>query len=203
MGTDSAPSVPISDIPTLGGGRSDTRFIFVEIVNTPARGHLSWRIRAKNPANGMTLAINNGPNPKSNFNEMVLFYQDCRDENAPIISGYTYNGQNNANSFAQNGEEIFTSINDSNNIVEALGCSLGDDYTEFVFRTNNGNYLRNFKNTATYPDWIAYNFEELIGIWLHSFVLNSNTSYDANGFLENWKYSGGQAYVDRKDLSTS
>lgn len=59
------------------------------------------RIYAKVSAEntGITLAVNDGPNPKSFGGDMALFYFDCTNAFNPRVTVYTYNGENAATSY--------------------------------------------------------------------------------------------------------
>jgi len=170
-----------------GGDIKSLETSFNETTN-----NFSFTITVSDPSNGktnegFTLAVNDGPNPKGNGDEMALFYFDNSGEE-PVVSAYNYNGQND-----------FSSYNDT-----PLASSLRDD-SPFTNVTSSidedGNHVYTFEMDATSivehsdgSDWTGVSFDENVGMWLHP-MADINSDYGDDGYLDSWSI-GSQGWFD-------
>ncbi len=136
---------------------------------------------------GFTLAVNNGPNPKGNGDEVPLFYFDNSGDQ-PVITAYNYNGENNFSSFQDT--PIASSLNADSpfSAVEVTTDAAGN--TVFSFNLD-ATSIQEFSDGET---WSGVSFQEQIGVWLHP-MTGLETSYNADGFLESWDFES-QGYFD-------
>lgn len=143
-------------------------------------------------ADGFTLAINGGPNPKGNPGEMALIYFDASG-GQPVVTIYGYSGQNNQNSYfdgspatgVQAPDKIASSLLADNpfiSITEGV-----DAYGNKVFSfTIDASVIQNHIPLYGDPaDWTGVAFGDQLGMWLHP-VANLHTAYGQDGYLTEW-----------------
>ena len=136
---------------------------------------------------GFTLAVNDGPNPKGQVDELALFYFDNSGKN-PVVSAYTYDGENNLGSF-QN-DPLVSSLNTDSpfSSIEVVTDESGN--TTFSFSLD-ATSIQEFSDS---DDWTGVGFQDSIGVWLHP-VDGLETSYNSNGYLESWSFEN-QSFFD-------
>lgn len=151
---------------------------------------------------GFTLALNGGPNPKGSASEMALFYFDASGDGTPIITVYSYNGENTQTSYYDGSPQSGTQAADP--ITSSLLAN--SPFTSITETTDaHGNRVFSFTMDATiiqehdplYGDtseWTGASFGEQIGMWMHPVGL-LDTEYDSEGYLTNWS-AGKQGWYD-------
>ena len=158
-------------------------------------------------SDGFTLALNGGPNPKGHAAEMALFYFDASGSGEPIVTVYSYNGQNTKTSYYDGSPASGTQAPDK--ITSSL---LSDSPFTSITETidANGNRVFSFTMDATviqnhnpaYGDaseWTGVSFAEQIGMWMHP-AAALDTEYGSDGYLTKWDYGKGGWYdVSYKD----
>lgn len=148
---------------------------------------------------GYTLAVSPGPNPKGIAFELALIYFDATDMNNVAVSVYRYNGENNANSFANPGDLLasnlggpFTSAIVSATASDNAGArtfSLAIDATS----------INNAYGAPTHPDWTGLEFGEKLGIWFHP-AAGLTTDYDGEELTKWTRQKDG--WLDGTDFMT-
>ncbi len=157
-------------------------------------------------ANGFTLVLSDGPNPKGLTGQLAAFYFDASDEDEPVLTAYVYHGKNNSNSyFDGNGDgagfdpDLILSSNDMSWVHE------------LVVETNNGVLTLGFDVDASqlnshsplFPNVDGYEgvgFGEKLGVWFHPFA-GLETDYE-DDYLEEWEYSK-KGWFDTSNLTTT
>ena len=152
-----------------------------------ATNELAFKMTIDNNSEGFTLAINDGPNPKGHGDELALLYFDNSGPE-PVISAYTYDGENNLNSF-QN-EPLVSSLGPDSPFSNISVTT--DEYGQSMFSFElDATSIQEFSDS---DKWTGVSFQDSIGVWLHP-VDGLETSYDSNGFLETWNFDS-QSYFD-------
>lgn len=143
---------------------------------------LSFQMKIDDMADGFTLALSPGDNPKGELGELALIYFDASDPANPVVTIYEYNGQNNASSYNNPGNLILSSISNPELFSIEVMQMGGNEVFSFMVDANAINdYLAN-------PEWTGIEFGEQVGIWLHP-VKGLSTDYDDNGALEQWSFT--------------
>ncbi len=123
---------------------------------------------------GFWLVVSDGENPKNNANEYAVLYGD---RNTNRITAYTYDGENNANSF-QNGQLLGTFENAFTDAGDRNGLPL----TMFSID------VAEINAAFDAPEWDGVQTAEQGGIWFHKSE-NSNFSYGADGSILDYAFS--------------
>ena len=182
----------------------------IQNVNTSFNGNtneLSFSMVVEDTAEGFTLAINNGANPKGHGGELALLYFDASGDE-PVITVYGYNGLNTQTSWLDGSSESGTQPADQ--ILSSLVD--GDAFTDISVTTDaDGNKVLSFNLDAT-PilehdplygqdgDWSGIAFDESIGVWLHP-SSGLETAYGEDGYLSQWDVSK-QSWYDSANQTT-
>ena len=168
---------------------------------------LAWEIAFSDRiAEGFTLALNDGPNPKGNGGELGLVYFDATDVSNVRVSAFAYNGMNTQTSYrdgsalygTQSPDLIFGVSPLLENAPSILEASVLDDNAGRRLRLVLEATLIN-AHTPAYPgeggaeDWFGIGFGSSVGVWLHP-VTSLTTEYDDEGVLSYW--SGRQGWLD-------
>lgn len=183
-------------------GRNDNGGAFKSISSTftPSTNRLTFEVVFSNTVTeGITLALNNGSNPKGHNREMALFYLDASDQNDVQLTSYVYSGQNNANSYQT--EQLLESTIDTGwiNSVSASDnagertIAFDIDATDIIGYSND-------------PDWTGAQFSDSFGIWLHTFRTFNATYDNSNGTNKGGIASfsrNGEGWFDGSNLPTS
>ena len=161
---------------------------------------------------GFTLAISPGQNPKNQPGELALFYFDASDMNAPKVTAYGYNGQNNQTSWTD-GDSSTGGSQQADLIMSDLQLGLSDAKISFDDNID-GTRTLGFSIDASsiinhnplYPsptgdDWTGASFFERIGIWFHTFK-TFDADYDANGNITDLTL-GGEGWFDGSNIATT
>lgn len=169
---------------------------------------LTWEVEfADQVAQGFTLALNDGPNPKGDAGELALLYFDATNMNDVKISVYGYNGQNNQSSYkdgsplsgTQTPDRISTNaLGLESAFLSASAVDSGAGRTFSFSLDASGINSYSPLNPGSEP-WGGIHFGELIGFWFHP-VKNLTTSYNAEGFLTDWR--GQQGWLDGANRPT-
>ncbi len=176
----------------------------IKNVNTQyndATKELTFSVTIEPSADGFTLALNDGPNPKGHGGEMALFYFDASNAGTPVVTAYNYNGQNIQTSWkdgsgqagTQAPDQILSSLLNSNAFGSITSTTDSNGNKIFSF-TVDASILQNHNPTyGNAADWTGAEFGEEVGIWLHP-VNELETDY-ANGYLTQWDINS-QSYYD-------
>lgn len=172
---------------------------------------LDWSVTFGNQVTeGFTLAISPGQNPKNQPGELALFYFDASDMNAPRLTSYGYNGQNNQTSWRDGDSSV--SGNQTPDMIMTDSMLTSSDLKISVDDNMDGTRTLGFSIDATdiidhnpmYPnpgeDWTGASFAEKIGIWFHTFK-NFNADYDSNGNITSLNTSG-EGWFDGSNIQT-
>ncbi len=143
---------------------------------------------SKNSASpdGFWFVVSDGPDPKSNANEYAIFYFDASKvagTGSAILTSYVYDGVNGPTSWQNPGNLLESSQTGTS--LSATASTSGNT-TTFAFsadvaKTNDASQWPASYGLGT--DWDGAQFGEKVGIWFHSFTLNSETEYDKDGKL--------------------
>ena len=175
-----------------------------------ATGVLHWEVDYSDTlADGFTLAINDGPNPKGHAGELALIYFDASGA-SPVVSAFAYNGKNSSNSFEdgdgnaagnQAPDSIFDASEEAAWALSASSQALGGGGQRFSLSIQTAGLQA---HSPLYPDavdpWTGIGFAEKIGWWFHSFS-GLQTSYDAEGVLTQWDFDD-EGWSDKSGIST-
>jgi len=161
----------------------------------------TFSMKVEDSAEGFTVALNNGANPKGHGGEMALFYFDATGSE-PIVNVYAYNGLNTQTSWSDGGKEA--GVQPADKILTSLAAD--SPFTSITVETNaNGEKIMSFSMDATSilnhnpaygPDgeWSGMSFDEAIGVWLHP-TTGLTTEYGDDGYLTQW-VPGKQSWYD-------
>ncbi len=149
---------------------------------------------------GFTVAINDGPNPKGQRDELALLYFDASDFDNPTVSAYEYNGKNSNTSYKDGDGNI--GGNQTPGRIEPAGGSWILDIDAFDMdgmRTLSFSVdASGIQNYSGGSNWSGVAFNELFGIWLHP-VKGLTTEYNDDGFLTKWQRSK-EGWLDASNL---
>ncbi len=177
----------------------------VETTYDEKDNSFTFEMKVEDIAQGFTVALNNGPNPKGHGGEMALFYFDASGV-TPVISVYAYNGKNTQTSWfdgsAENGTQLADKILSSLSSPDVFTISEtvdGEGFKVFSFSLDATDLIRHIPVYGPSGEWSGVSFSEEVGIWLHP-VLGLETAYDSDGFLTQWDIEGQGWYdVAHKD----
>ncbi len=148
----------------------------------------SMKFKDDGSKDGFWLVVSPGENPKANANEYAILYGD---RNTNRITAYSYDGNDNANSF-QTGQYLGTFENAFTD--GGKHARLGYDMTMFSLDVSGIN------NAFGDAGWIGTSFAEQQGIWFHQSA-DSQFAYNADGTLSNYAF-GSQMWVDTANEAT-
>lgn len=141
-----------------------------------------FKFRDDGDKDGFWLVVSDGPNPKKNANEYAILYGD-REANR--ITAYTYDGENNANSF-----QTGTFLGTYENAFAAAGTHPTQGYDLTMFKLDVAAI-----NGAFGGEWDGVAQGEQSGIWFHQSA-DSNFTYGADGEITGYNF-GSQMFVDK------
>ncbi len=168
----------------------------VDMAYNETTGQFTFTMQVDDTADGFTLAVNNGPNPKGHAGELAMVYFDAsNDEVDPIVSVYTYNGKNTQTSY-QTEDRILSSETNAN-AFSSISVTTDLDGNKIMSFTVDASEINSFDPKGGEDnDWTGLLFDESVGVWLHP-VSGLETEYE-DGFLTNWDPSA-QSWYDTKD----
>jgi hypothetical protein len=199
---------------TKSGGNNLTGDIDnVETSYTPENQEMTFTLTMSENgnaiANGFTLVMSPGSNPKGHAGELAILYFDGSDVNNLTLSAYAYNGQNTSISNMDGSEasgmqapdQIISSITNDNFVKSiSMNDSGGERTFTFTIDTSEIN-----AHTPLYPavtdDWTGIEFGAAAGMWLHP-QSGLDTEYDANGFLTQYSYNAS-SWHDTNNVPTT
>ncbi|MEM1330207.1 MAG: hypothetical protein AAGG07_06575 [Planctomycetota bacterium] len=199
---------------SLSGNRSAGNFDRVFASYNDTTNRFVWEVtmseRNGQLADGFTLAINGGPNPKGHAGEMALLYMDAsRGDSDVRLTAYNYNGRNAFDSYVDGDKAA--GIQAPDRIWNNMAAQANRDGGE-ISATTSGT-TRTFRIDidasdlvlhnpvyGTAADWTGVAFGERMGIWFHTYS-GLNTSYAANGDLESWTRNA-EGWIDKSNLLT-
>ncbi|MEL6740941.1 MAG: hypothetical protein AAFP26_09840 [Planctomycetota bacterium] len=171
---------------------------------------LTWEVDfADQVAEGFTLALNDGPNPKGDAGELALLYFDATNMADVNISVYGYNGQNNQSSYIdgspaggqQQADRISTNVLGLESAFIAASAVDNGAGRTFSFTLDASAINAHSPLHPGSEPWGGIGFGELIGYWFHP-VKNLTTAYDMQtGYLTDW--SGQQGWLDGANKITT
>ncbi len=163
--------------------KTTNEFTFELVIRDPSGKH----------SDGFKLALNGGANPKGIPSEMAMLYFDASGSGEPIITVYSYNGENTSTSYKDGSPASGTQAPDK--ITSSL---LSDSPFTSITETidANGNRVFSFTMDASviqnhnplYGDasqWTGVEFGNQIGMWMHP-AAGLQTSYGSDGYLTYW-----------------
>lgn len=166
----------------------------------------NWNVVFSNQVtDGFTLAVSPGPNPKGDAGELALLYFDATGTDV-VVNAHGYNGHNSATSYRdgspergnQAPERIATSLEEGDWVRDA-SVSDANGKREFNLEID-ASVIQGFAGRGDDDDWTGVAFAERIGVWFHPFR-NLTTSYDSNGYLNNW--GGRTGWLDTNNLQAT
>ncbi|MEM7543203.1 MAG: PEP-CTERM sorting domain-containing protein [Pseudomonadota bacterium] len=185
-----------------GNGSFGDRLSTVAGTYDDVSENFTWDVgfNVGNAVDGFWLVVNRGPNPKSaDVNELAIMYGDMTTGNGTgILSIYSYNGQNNSNSW-----------NNPGDFIERQTFSYTADSFSLAFDASNVNAHTPPPpgGGATQDPWEGIQFGNdpvnplEIGIWFH-ISTGSSFSYDQNDQLTGYGYSS-QGWYDKNRRSVT
>ena len=206
----------------VAGKASATTFVYerswnntlesVKTTYTPSSQLFTWEFTTRDQiAQGFTLALSPGPNPKNNPGQMAFLYFDAKNTSDIAVTAYGYRRQG-LGSFIDG--DVTRAGNQTPDFIAGTRGTADDSWVVNASVHDVGG-KRTMKLTLDasviqdhiplYPDpdgdpWTGVAFGEKLGYWFHT-RRNLVTSYAADGRLLQW---GGQNYVfsDTANLST-
>lgn len=168
---------------------------------------LSFSMIVEDSAEGFTIAINDGPNPKGHSAEMAFFYFDASGAE-PVINVFAYNGVGSQNSYLdgtteagiQPPDRILTSLDADNPFTSIEVTTNADGQTVMSFSMDATSIMNHVPLNGPESDWTGVSFADKAGIWLHP-VSGLETEYDSDGYLTEWS-AAKQSYWDSSNQST-
>ena len=182
----------------------------VQAVLNETTGELTFTMVIEPEADGFTLALNDGPNPKGHAGELGLFYFDGSGAD-PTVTAYAYNGQNTQTSWRdgspesgqQDADPIATSL-DPDGPFSDIEVSINDDGAKVMTFTVDSNVIGDHVPANPGPggtdEWSGATFGEQLGIWLHP-VSGLESSYGDDGYLDQWSVDS-QGWYDTANQET-
>lgn len=164
----------------------------VDMEYNQTTGQFTFTLQVDETADGFTVAVNNGPNPKGHGGELALVYFDATGS-SPVVTAYAYNGMNTQTSYLDGGQalgiqpadQILSSLNNPESFsnISVTTDGAGNKIMTFTVDAN----VLNAHDPEYGPDgdWTGLAFDESVGIWLHP-VSGLETEYGTDGFLTNW-----------------
>ncbi len=171
---------------------------------------LSWSLTFSNQiTDGLTLALDNGPNPKGHAGELALLYLDASDRSNLELLAYGYNGKNSRNSFRDgdgntSGDQTPDVIHDAGDTSWINSLSVTDTIDgKRIFDFSIDTTVIN-NHTPMYPDatdpWFGVGWGEKLGLWLHTYK-NLNSDYNGDDELTRWDRSA-EGWFDGTNFDT-
>ena len=184
---------------------------FQQIVSTynPTTEQITFRVTFSDQlADGFTVALNDGGDPKNEGGQLALVYFDGTNLASPQVSAYAYNGEVDQTSHRDGSSAPGTQAPDRLFPAGTPGVTATAEDTmsggrEFFFSfdaTSVNAHIPLYPNSDGISDWSGISFAESLGIWLHP-VTGLNTAYDSEGFLTNW-LGTRQGWFDASSLET-
>lgn len=180
------------------GGAGKDLLEFYEFTYTEVGGVETFAAEIKftpeivkdNQDGGFWLVVSDGPNPKNQIGEYAILYADLDDNR---ITAYEYNGDNNASSFSNPGNNlgVFDGVM---NYTNNAGNAGNDGLVTFSLDVTSINAQ------ALGSEWDGISFGENIGVWFH-FAENLTANYSGH---ELTKFDlPHQGYVDFQSKPTT
>jgi hypothetical protein len=148
--------------------------------------------KGKSLANGFTLVLSNGADPKSHANEYAVFYGDFKTGN---LTSYVYDG--NRSSKNQWKGEFIQSFAGVINTERTSRRELSFDFSIDVASINS--YIPK-SGKKKVNDWDGALFDDQVGIWYHPFV-SKKIKYNNDGSIAKFK-RGKTSYYDTAHKAT-
>lgn len=155
--------------------------------------HFTWEVTfSDRKTEGFTLAVNNGPNPKSTPGQLALLYVDADNMNDVKLTAYGYNGKN-ANTSWKDGDgtrwgnqtpDLIADHNDPGWVLSATAFDSGGKRT--IAFTIDATVIN--AHNPDYPDpdgdpWMGVQYDELLGVWMHPYQ-KFNAEYYSSGKIK-------------------
>lgn len=172
------------------GGHNNAAGTFESVTATftDTTDRLSFSVTFANTSTqGLTLALNDGPNPKGQGN-LALLYIDATDAGNVRMNAFAYNGLNSFTSFrdgsSANGNQApdkILGLNDSWVDSATVTDVAGKRTIAFTINASAINNRTPLYGSPSIP-WEGIAFDDKVGVWLHTYA-GLSTSYGNDGFL--------------------
>ena len=143
----------------------------------------SMKFRDDGSKDGFWLVVSPGPNPKTNVNEYAVLYGDRANDR---ITAYTYNGENNPNSY-RTGDYLGTFDN--------VFTDGGNGTTMFSLDVSDINAA------IADPMWVGVELGSKAGIWFHE-TEGTQIAYGPGGAIADFGFDS-QIWLDSGNVNTS
>jgi hypothetical protein len=162
---------------------------------------------------GITLAVNDGPNPKGHHRELALIYADMTGGGAQAkVTAYAYNGKNLRDSYKDGDGQ--TAGDQTPDLIKSANQQGGWVTNASIFDFMQGSepwrtlslsfdatdLFDHHDGDVGYDDWTAIGFGDKLGLWMHTYK-GLSTGYNAGGALTNWG-SSAEGWFDGNDQQT-
>jgi cysteine-rich repeat protein len=143
------------------------------------------------PAEGFTLALNDGPNPNGEGNLAMLYFDGTTTP--PTLTAYGYNGvrgsqsswyDGSSQSGTQTPDRILSAHDQGLWVLDIGKQDLGDE-TRFFFTIDIVPIILHQPLYYNAAGWYGIGFDDFAGQWMHPFA-ELHTSYDHDGYLNGW-----------------
>ena len=173
--------------PAGGDAAGNLDYFFASFDDVSKELTVNWTVteNAGVLANGFSLVINNGPNPKDDPNELAMIYFDATGGN-PVVTAYKYNNTPFIDSHLS-GPTLISST--EQNKIDAINGQSNGTTASYGFTVDTNELAPYFAG-----------FDDSLGVWFHTFAVS--TAYGQNGALTSWDYKE-QGFFDGENLKTT
>ena len=140
------------------------------------------KFRSDQGKDGFWLVVSDGPNPRGDSSDYAILYGDLNNNS---ITAYTYDGENNSNSY-----ETGTYLGTYDNAFSDGGQHARYGYDLTMFSLDVGAINDSFGD-----EWTGVALGEQAGIWFHQSA-DSQFDYADNGEILDYSFSS-QMFLDR------
>jgi hypothetical protein len=182
-----------------GGAVSNAAGAFESVqASYDSASHIfSWTVTfSDKKADGITLAVSEGPNPKGHAGELAILYFDAVSLASPKLTAYGYNGTNSSTSWSDGdgsviGNQTPDRIKSKDDTSWILAISAQDVGTKRIFSFTIDATDINVRSSVPYAGsepWKGVRFASQLGLWMHAYD-GLSTAYRVDGFLKSWSRS--------------
>lgn len=143
-------------------------------------------VMANDQTNGFTLALNDGPMPLDNDDEMaMIFFDNSGDQ--PVVTAHNYIEMRDFASY--NGAKLASSLRADSPFYGIDVSTDADGNTVYCFSMD----ATVIQQSSNGPNWTGVSFNESIGVWLFP-IRNLGTTYGADGYIDSLTYQDHGIY---------